>query len=86
MDLDTFVVIVFCLIDDRLYGERIRQRGPKPKLSDSEVLTIEVMGEFLGVDTDQGLLLQTRSLPTCPQRIGGCYGLTTNGGCMQRGE
>ena len=55
MDLDTFVVIVFCHIDDRLDGERIRQRGPKPKLSDSEVLTIEVVGEFLGIDTDQGL-------------------------------
>ena len=25
------------------------------KLSDSEVLTIEVVGEFLGIDTDQGL-------------------------------
>ena len=34
---------------------RIRQRGPKPKLSDSEVLTIEVVGEFLNIDTDQGL-------------------------------
>jgi hypothetical protein len=55
VDLDTFIVIVFCLIDDRLDGERIRQRGPKPKLSDSEVLTIEVVGEFLGIDTDQGL-------------------------------
>ena len=55
MDLDTFVIIVFCLIDDRLDGERIRQRGPKPKLSDSEVLPIEVVDEFLGIDTDQGL-------------------------------
>jgi hypothetical protein len=26
-----------------------------PKLSDSEVLTIEVVGEFLGIDTDKGL-------------------------------
>ena len=34
---------------------RIRQRGPKPKLSDSEVLTIEVVGEFLNIDTDQEL-------------------------------
>ena len=52
MDLDSLIVIVFCLIDDRLDGERIRQRGPKPKLSDSEVLTIEVVGDFLGIDTD----------------------------------
>jgi hypothetical protein len=55
VDLDTFIVSVFCLIDDRLDGERIRQRGPRPKLSDSEVLTIEVVGEFLSINTDQGL-------------------------------
>jgi hypothetical protein len=55
VDLDTLIIIVFCLIDDRLDGERIRQRGPKPKLSDSEVPTIEVVGEFLGIDADQGL-------------------------------
>ena len=34
---------------------RLRKRGPMPKLSDSEVLTIEVVGEFLGIDTDKGL-------------------------------
>ncbi len=39
MDLSTFIVAVFCLVDDRLNGKRIRQRGPTPKLSDSEVLT-----------------------------------------------
>jgi hypothetical protein len=53
MDLSTFIVSVFCLIDDRLKGRRIRQRGPAPKLSDSEVLTIEIVGEFLGLDTDK---------------------------------
>lgn len=57
MDLSTFIVSVFCLIDDRLKGRRIRQRGPTPKLSDSEVLTIEVVGEFLGLDTDKALHL-----------------------------
>jgi len=55
VDLDTFIVIAFCLIDDRLDGERIRQRGPKPKLSDSEVLTIEAVSEFLGINIGQGL-------------------------------
>ncbi len=50
MDLSTFIVAVFCLIDDRLKGRRIRQRGPAPKLSDAEVLTIEVVAEFLGLD------------------------------------
>ncbi len=53
MDLSTFIVSVFCLIiDDRIKDHRVRQRGPSPKLSDAEVLTIEVVGEFLGLDTD----------------------------------
>jgi hypothetical protein len=55
MDLSTFVVSVFCLIDDLLKGERLRRRGPAPKLSDSEVITMEVVGEFLGLDTDKGI-------------------------------
>jgi hypothetical protein len=57
VDLNTFIVSVFCVVDDRLKeGERsLRQRGPSPKLSDSEVITIEVVGEFLGIDTDKGI-------------------------------
>jgi hypothetical protein len=42
-----------CLVDDRLKEQRLlRQHGPIPKVSDSEVLTMEVVGEFLGLDTD----------------------------------
>jgi len=57
MDLSTFIISVFCLIDDRLKKEerRLRRCGPAPKLSDAEVLTIEVVGEFLGIDTDKGI-------------------------------
>ena len=55
MDVTTFIVTVFCLIDDWLAGQRLRQRGPAPTLADSEVLTIECVGEFLGIDTDLGL-------------------------------
>jgi hypothetical protein len=52
VDLNTFIVAVFCLIDERLKDRRIRRRrGPAPKLSDSEVLTMEIVGEFLGIDT-----------------------------------
>jgi len=57
VDLSTFIVSVFCLVDDQLKGRRIRQRGPTPKLSDSEVLTIEIVGEFVGIDTDKGIHL-----------------------------
>jgi hypothetical protein len=57
MDLSTFIISVFCLIDDRLKKEerRLRKCGPAPKLSDAAVLTIEVVGEFLGIDTDKGI-------------------------------
>jgi len=55
MDITTYLISVYCLVDDWLKGKRIRQRGPQPQLSDSEVLTMEIVGEFLGIDTDQGL-------------------------------
>ncbi len=56
MDLNTFIVAVFCLIDDRIKDlGRLRTRGPAPTLSDSEVLTIELVGEFLGLDEDTEL-------------------------------
>ena len=59
MDLETFIIAVFCLVDDFVRdlcrGRRLRQRGPAPILADSEVLTVEITGEFLGLDTDQAL-------------------------------
>jgi hypothetical protein len=55
VDLSTFITAVFCLVDDWLEGEKLRQRGPSPELSDSEVLTMEVVGEYLGIDTEKGL-------------------------------
>jgi hypothetical protein len=54
MDATTLLTTVYCLID-WLAGRRLRQRGPQPVLSDSAVLTIECVGEFLGIDTDKGL-------------------------------
>ena len=55
MDITTFLISVFCLVDDFLKGKRLRQRGPQPTLSDSEVITMEIVGEFLGMDTDSGI-------------------------------
>src|SRR3954449_3883883 len=58
MDLETLIIVVFCLVDDFVRdlcrGRRLRQRGPAPVLADSEVLTVEFVGEFLGLDTDRG--------------------------------
>jgi len=55
MDITTFLISVFCLLDDQLAARRLRQRGPRPTLSDSEVLTMEVIGEFLGLDADSAI-------------------------------
>jgi hypothetical protein len=61
VDLDDFIVTVYCLVDDLfeevLERRRLRSRGPNPILDDREVLTIELVGEFLGLDTDKGIFL-----------------------------
>lgn len=61
MDLDLFIVAAYSLIDERmselLDGQRLRSRGPEPLLDDREVLTMEIVGEFLGLDTDKAIHL-----------------------------
>lgn len=54
---------VFCLVDDELQAlglGRLRQRGPQPTLSDSEVITMELVGEFWKLHTDQDLFRHFR--------------------------
>jgi hypothetical protein len=59
VDLDTFIVETFCLVADGLRepasDRPVRSRGPAPILADSEVLTMEVVGEFLGLDRDTAI-------------------------------
>ena len=55
MDLTTFMVSVYCLVADKIEGLQLRQRGPQPRLTDAEVLTMEIVGEYLGIDTEIGL-------------------------------
>ena len=62
MDLEDFTIAVYCLIDELLAEvrdhpdwQRVRQRGPAPTLADAEVLTMEVVGEFLGLDQDAAI-------------------------------
>ena len=59
MDLDDFIITVFCIIDDtmkQLFGTiRLRQRGPAPALSDSETLTMEIVGEYLSLNQDKAI-------------------------------
>ncbi len=49
MDTHTILIYVYCIVDDFMKGKRIRTRGPQPLLSDSEVITMEIIGSFLGI-------------------------------------
>lgn len=59
MSRNDLLLWVFCLIDDEIQAlrlPRLRSRGPQATaLTDAEVITIELVGEFWGLDTDKGI-------------------------------
>jgi len=59
MLLEYFIISVYCWVDETLSnltkGQQLRLRGFQPALSNAEVITLEVIGEFLGIDTDSGI-------------------------------
>ena len=58
-DIEEFIIAVYLAVEERLsllfetYPGRTR--GFEPTLSDAEVITIEIVGEFLGYHTDVGI-------------------------------
>ncbi|MEL7226549.1 MAG: IS982 family transposase [Cyanobacteria bacterium J06576_12] len=58
-DIEEFIIAVYVQIDARLTTlldlYPARARGFEPSLSDAEVITLEVVGEFLGYHTDIGI-------------------------------
>ena len=56
---EDFIIAVFCCVDDLWHlvtqGQKIRKGGFTPSLSHSEVITMEIVGEFLGIETDKGI-------------------------------
>lgn len=53
---DEFIIHVYCLIVQyfqRRFPTPLRQAGFAPGLSDEEALTIELVGDFLGMETDK---------------------------------
>lgn len=58
MPIEDFIITAYCLIDDLLkqllLEKPLRSRGFAPKLSDAEVITMEIVAEFFGIDTDKG--------------------------------
>jgi hypothetical protein len=56
MPLEDFIIYVYCCVDDaihQLFPSPLRTRGFAPKLSDAELVTMEIVGEFMGKDCDK---------------------------------
>lgn len=57
--IEYFIIAVFCKVDELLkeitQTHRVRAKGFAPALSDSEVLTMEIVAEYQGIDTDVGI-------------------------------
>lgn len=56
MSVEKFIIYIYIFIDDFLKNNnlsKIRNGGPAPKLSDAEVITVEIAGEFLGYGSDK---------------------------------
>ena len=55
---EEYIIEVYCLVDEMLkkvIKNKLRKRGPQPKLSDSEVITMEIVGESKGFDKDKNI-------------------------------
>ena len=59
MEIYDFIITTFVTVDDFIQeffqARELRQRGFLPKLSDSEVITMEMVGEYLGLNTDKAI-------------------------------
>lgn len=57
MSEEELIIAVYCLVDETLkniIGDvKLRSRGPKPSLTDAEVITILIIGEYLGLGSDK---------------------------------
>ncbi|MHC4087299.1 MAG: hypothetical protein ACYSU3_06960 [Planctomycetota bacterium] len=66
MNLIDYIVNIFVMADDfcKIYfpARKLRSRGPLPKLADSEVIAMELVGEYLGLRTDESEVAAIRKL------------------------
>ena len=50
MDFDTFITILYVLVDDwfraKAMAEVLKRRGPQPQMSDVEVLSVALAGQW----------------------------------------
>lgn len=58
MSQEDFIISVYCLVEEilnKLLTRPLRSRGFPPKLTEAEAIAMELIGEFLGYDTDKGI-------------------------------
>ena len=59
MDRDDFIIFVYCLVSDQYEAitkdRKLRKRGFSPALTDEEVMTIEICGEYFGLHDDKSI-------------------------------
>ena len=64
MDRDDFIIFVYCLVEEQCAaitnGKKLRKRGFPPRLSDAEVITIEICGEYFGFYDDKAIFCYFR--------------------------
>lgn len=55
MPLEDFIIVVYSLVDDwfRKLPYPLRQRGYAPTFTDAEVVTLEIIAEYLGLEQDK---------------------------------
>jgi hypothetical protein len=46
MDNEEIIIKIYCSIEEKLRGLKIRTRGFCPKLTDAEVITMEIFGHL----------------------------------------
>jgi hypothetical protein len=59
MDREYFIILVYCLVCEHyravIANHSLRQRGFAPALSDEEVITMEICGEYFGFSQDEAI-------------------------------
>jgi hypothetical protein len=73
---DEFIIYVYCLVVQyyrHLFPSPLRKAGFQPKFSDEEALTLEIVGEYLSLESDKQMYRYFRKhylawFPTLPDR------------------
>ncbi len=59
MSLEEYIIFVYCWVSENfnkaVQDSRLRKAGFPPKLSDVEVITMELVAEYLSIDSDKGI-------------------------------